>query len=146
MIAGDRIRVELIREARLELDAGTTPTWSPVDCLSLQECYAEKLLANADRWADRQVLSRDLIDLGALRYRIGPIPEAAWKKVEAAYRTAARDDLRKALAAFDGDPSYQQRCFEGLQIKTTQGIKEGLSLLGRDFGELPLEPPRSPTS
>jgi nucleotidyltransferase AbiEii toxin of type IV toxin-antitoxin system len=126
-IAGDVIRVELIREARIELDAGTKPAWSPVDCLSLSDCYAEKLLANADRWADRQVLSRDLIDLGALRHRLGPIPDAAWRKVEAAYRTAARDDLRKALAAFCQDPQHRQRCFEGLQIKETQGIMEGLA-------------------
>src|SRR5436305_7018302 len=88
VIGGDSIRVELIREARIELGAETKPAWAPVDCLSLSDCYAEKLLANADRWADRQVLSRDLIDLGALRHRIGPIPAAVWQKVEAAYRTA----------------------------------------------------------
>jgi hypothetical protein len=136
-IAGDMIRVELIREARIELVSGTRPAWSPVDCLSLSDCYAEKLLANADRWADRQVLSRDLIDLGALRLRTGLVPAAAWRKVEAAYRTAARNDLRKALTVFDQDPQYQQRCFEGLQIRETQGILEGLSLLAQDFGESP---------
>ncbi len=134
VIAGDVIRVELIREARIELDAGTKPAWSPVDCLSLPDCYAEKLLANSDRWADRQVLSRDLIDLGALRYRIGPIPAETWRKVEAAYRTAARDDLAKALSGFGQDPQYQRRCFEGLQIKETQEIMEGLSLLIQDLG------------
>jgi hypothetical protein len=145
MIAGDVIRVELIREARIELGAATKPAWSPVDCLSLPDCYAEKLLANADRWADRQVLSRDLIDLGALRYRIGPIPAAVWRKVEAAYRTAAHDDLSKALAVFDQDPQYRQRCFEGLQIKETQGILEGLSLLAQDLRDLNLESPLSST-
>ena len=133
-IAGDVIRVELIREARIELDAATRPAWSPVDCLSLTDCYAEKLLANADRWADKQVLSRDLIDLSALRHHIGPIPATAWRKVEVAYQTAAREDLRKALAAFYHDPLHQQRCFEGLQIKETQGIMEGLSLLIQDLG------------
>ncbi len=133
-IAGDVIRVELIREARILLDPGTTPAWSPVDCLSLADCYAEKLLANADRWADRQVLSRDLIDLGALRQSLGPIPIAAWGKVEAAYRTAARADLSKALAAFRQDLQHQRRCFESLAIKETQGILEGLSLLSGDLG------------
>ncbi|HEX3557131.1 MAG TPA: nucleotidyl transferase AbiEii/AbiGii toxin family protein [Thermoanaerobaculia bacterium] len=135
-IAGDVIRVELIREARIKLDAGTRPAWSPVDCLSLVDCYAEKLLANSDRWADRQVLSRDLIDLGALRYRTGPIPAEAWRKVEVAYRTAARDDLAKALSGFDQDPSYQRRCFEGLQLEDSETIAEGLSLLGRDLGRV----------
>jgi hypothetical protein len=135
LIAQDKIRVELIREARIELDAGIRPSWSPVDCLSLQDCYAEKLLANADRWADRQILSRDLIDLATLRHRLGKIPAEAWRKVEAAYRTAARDDLRKALAAFNQDSLHQQRCFEGLQIKEIQGILEGLALLERDLKE-----------
>lgn len=77
---GKMIRVELIREARIELDPGVRPAWSPVDCLSLADCYAEKLLANSDRWADRQALSRDLIDLSALRSKVGPIPEEAWSK------------------------------------------------------------------
>ena len=134
VIAGDVIRVELIREARIELGAGTRPAWSPVDCLSLVDCYAEKLLANSDRWADRQVLSRDLIDLGALRSSIGPIPAEAWRKVEAAYRTAARVDLLKALSGFGRIPSYQRRCFEGLQLDEPEGIVEGLALLSRDLG------------
>jgi len=63
------LRIELIREARIELDPGERPAWSPVDCLSIPDCYAEKLLANSDRWADRQILSRDLMDLAALRAR-----------------------------------------------------------------------------
>ncbi|MBW8874771.1 MAG: nucleotidyl transferase AbiEii/AbiGii toxin family protein [Acidobacteria bacterium] len=134
VIAGDVIRVELIREARIGLDPGTRLSWSPVDCLSLVDCYAEKLLANSDRWADRQVLSRDLIDLGALRYRIGPVPAEAWRKVEAAYRTAARDDLLKALSGFGQDPSYQRRCFEGLRLDEPERIVEGLALLSRDLG------------
>lgn len=132
-IAGDVIRVELIREARIGLDPAVKPDWSPVGCLSLLDCYAEKLLANADRWADRQVLSRDLIDLCALRRRVGPIPAAAWSKVEAAYRTAARDDLRKALSTFEQQTQYRQRCFEGLGIDAPEEILQGLSLLHKDL-------------
>ncbi len=44
------LKVELIREARIDLDPGVRPGWSPVDCLSLEDCHAEKLLANSDRW------------------------------------------------------------------------------------------------
>ena len=73
-IEGDLIRVELIREARIDLEPGGRPSWSPVDCLVVADCYAEKILANSDRWADRQFLSRDLIDLAVLRCGIGPIP------------------------------------------------------------------------
>jgi hypothetical protein len=135
VIAGDSIRVELIREARIGLDPAVQPDWSPVGCLSLPDCYAEKLLANADRWADRQVLSRDLIDLCVLRRRSGAIPTAAWSKVEGAYKTAARDDLRKALSAFEQNPPYRQRCFTGLGIDKPEVIFEGLSLLLWDLEE-----------
>lgn len=128
-IEGSLIRVELIREARIELDPGVRPDWSPVDCLALTDCFAEKLLANSDRWPDRQVLSRDVIDLGALRRRVGPIPDWAWAKVELAYKAAARDDLRKALTAFLGDAAHQRRCFEGFQIDEPDEILEGMTSL-----------------
>lgn len=135
-LEGEVIRVELIREARIDLDPGVRPEWSPVDCLSLTDCQAEKLLANSDRWADRQVLSRDLIDLGALRARCGPFPEIAWIKAEKAYRSTIKDDLSKALAAFAGDASHQRRCFEGLQIERPEEILDGLSRLRADVSQM----------
>lgn len=135
-LEGEVIRVELIREARIDLDPGVRPDWSPVDCLSLTDCQTEKLLANSDRWADRQVLSRDLIDLGALRSRCGPVPEVAWVKAEKAYRSAIRQDLFKALDAFAEDASHQRRCFEGLHIDRPEKILEGLSLLRIDASQM----------
>jgi hypothetical protein len=132
-VDGGMILVELIREARIGLETGARPPWSPVDCLTIDDCYAEKLLANSDRWADRQALSRDLIDLSALRNRIGPIPERAWEKVREAYRTAAHDDLRKALLAFSGDIPYQQRCFRGLQIDDPEDLLTSASQLLLDL-------------
>lgn len=134
VLAGEALKVELIREARISLEPATQPEWSPVGCLSLVDCYAEKLLANSDRWADRQVFSRDLIDLAALRARVGPIPEPAWSKAEAAYRSAPRTDLRKALSVFAEDSGYRHRCLEGLRIEEPSLILNGLSLLGQDSG------------
>jgi nucleotidyltransferase AbiEii toxin of type IV toxin-antitoxin system len=132
-IEGSLIRVELIREARIDLNPGIRPDWSPVDCMAVSDCYAEKILANSDRWADRQVFSRDLIDLSALRMRFGPVPEEAWGKVERAYKTAGRDDLRKAIAAFAEDASYQQRCFQGLSIEDPAAILAGMEKLRQDL-------------
>ena len=129
------LRIELIREARIDLGPGDCPAWSPVDCLSIPDCYAEKLLANSDRWADRQFLSRDLLDLAALRAQCGPIPDAAWKKVEAAYKSAPAEDLRKALALVDGNPEYQRRCWEGLEVEDPSGLLRGLELLRREDSE-----------
>jgi hypothetical protein len=129
----DHLRVELIREARIEVDSGERLPWSPVDCLSIADCYAEKLLANSDRWADRQVLSRDLIDLAALREQRGPIPQAAWRKAKTAYKSAPEADLIKALNAFVEDGAYRRRCFEGLSVVAVPRILSGLALLRQDL-------------
>jgi hypothetical protein len=134
VLGSTALRIELIREARIDLGPGERPSWSPVDCLSIPDCYAEKLLANSDRWADRQILSRDLMDLAALRAQCGPIPGASWSKVEAAYRSAPAEDLRKALALVDGNPEYRQRCWQGLEVEDPADLLKGLELLGQDIG------------
>jgi hypothetical protein len=130
---GEMIKVELIREARIDLDAGVRPPWSPVRCLSVPDCYAEKLLANSDRWADRQVMSRDLLDLAALRSRYGEIPGEAWNKAERAYKSAPRADLGSALAMLDADPTYRESCFRNLSITDREDLMRGLSRLRSDL-------------
>lgn len=134
VLGDDSLKVELIREARIEFGPGVRPDWSPVECLSMDDCFAEKLLANSDRWADRQFHSRDLIDLAFLRLRIGPIPETVWKRVRNAYKAAPEKDLRKALDAFGSDPAYQRQCFEGLRMEgTSDQPLRGLALLQQDL-------------
>jgi hypothetical protein len=128
------LKVELIREARIELGPGVRPDWSPVKCLSLDDCYAEKLLANSDRWADRQFHSRDLIDLAFLRLRLGPIPETVWRRVREAYKAAPESDLRKALDAFGSDQAYQQRCLRELKMEGAKDrLSQGVALLRQDL-------------
>jgi len=127
------MKVEFIREGRIALASGTRPEWSPVECLSPLDCYAEKILANCDRWPDRQVLSRDLIDLAVLRARWGPIPQAAWQKAESAYKSAVRSDLEKALAAFQDELGYQRRCFEGLRVEEPRSILKALAQLAEEI-------------
>jgi Nucleotidyl transferase AbiEii toxin, Type IV TA system len=132
-LGGASLKVELIREARIAFGLPVRPPWSPVDCLSLDDCYAEKLLANSDRWADRQFLSRDLSDLAALRVLRGPIPAAAWQKTQTAYGGAPATDLHKSLVAFEGDLEHQRRCFAGLRIEDPALIPQGLALLRDDL-------------
>lgn len=134
LVCGEHpMRVELHREARIALDPGVRPEWSPVECLSLTDCFAEALLAVSDHWADRQIFSRDLIDLAVLRARVGPIPAEAWSKAEAAYKTAPRLHLEKALAALE-DSEERERCFAGLRIEDPTRVAVGLSLLRQDVG------------
>jgi hypothetical protein len=90
-------------------------------------------MANSDRWADREALSRDLIDLSALRSRVGPIPELAWQKVEEAYRASGRNALLQAVLAFTGDVPHQQRCFQGLHVDDPEELLAGTSQLLLDL-------------
>jgi hypothetical protein len=130
---GVSIRVELIREARIALGPADRADWTPVPVLSVPDAFAEKLLANSDRWADRDELARDLIDLAVLRISHGPIPEAAWVAVEAAYRSAPIQDLRKAAERFLGEPEYQRRCFTGLDVERPEDVLRGAGALLSDL-------------
>ena len=127
------IRVELIREARIELGPAEQVPWSALPVLSVGDAFCEKLLANSDRWADRDDLSRDLIDLAVLRSAHGPVPEGAWATVERAYRAAPREDLRHAAARFLSDSEYRDRCFKGLSVERGDDIVSGVEKLVEDL-------------
>jgi hypothetical protein len=133
VVGGTSIRVELIREARLALGPAEQASWTPVPVLSITDAFAEKLLANSDRWADGDELSRDLVDLAVLRVAHGPIPEEAWAAAERAYRSAPRQDLRKAAERFLAEPEHQRRCFAGLDIEGTSDVLRGVRALRSDL-------------
>jgi Nucleotidyl transferase AbiEii toxin, Type IV TA system len=133
LVDGTSIRVEMIREARIALGAAAQAAWTKVPVLSITDAFAEKLLANSDRWADREDLARDLVDLAVLRAAHGPVPEAAWSAVEGAYGAAPRQDLRKAAERFLGDPAYQRRCFTGLDVEGADGVLLGVQALLADL-------------
>jgi len=132
-VEGRRIKLEVVREARVALAPGVRPAWSPVPCLALVDCYAQKLLANSDRWADQNVLSRDLIDLGLLRVRAGAIPPEAWAKAEGVYRGAVRDDLVKAVRWFLDREDRRGRCLGALGVDRPAEILAGVEALGADL-------------
>jgi Nucleotidyl transferase AbiEii toxin, Type IV TA system len=133
IVEGTSIRVELIREARITLGAAEHAAWTPVPLLSVTDFFAEKLLANSDRWADRDDLARDLVDLAMLRIAHGPIPEAAWTAAAHAYRSGPVDDLRKAAERFLAEPEYQRRCFAGLDVEREDDVLRGVRALLADL-------------
>lgn len=133
------IKVEIIAEARFELEPPRYPEWSPVACLSLSDCFTSKLLANADRFMDDGVESRDLIDLAVLRLQ-SPIPQAALDKAENAYEVLR--PLERAVQRFQARPDYREECFLGLQVVVQSQISkiiDGVDLLANDLG-LPSTP------
>ncbi len=128
------IKVEIISEARFELEPPRYPEWSPVACLSLGDCFTSKLLANADRFMDDGVESRDLIDLAVLRLQT-PIPQAALDKAENAYEVLR--PLERAVQRFQERPDYRKECFLGLQVLAQpqlSKIMDGIDLLANDLG------------
>lgn len=130
------IRFEIVAEERITLGEPDYPTWSPVPCLNETDTFAEKLLANSDRWADTSVESRDLIDLSMLRLA-APIPQEAVSKAENAYPVI--DPLRRAIQNFQAKPEYQERCFQALGVQSPVSVISGLDLLAADFGIEPME-------
>ena len=125
------IKFEIVAEARIAFNPPDRMDWTELPCLDFTDSCAEKLLANADRWNDSSVESRDLIDLGMLRLQ-GALPQAAFDKAEAAYRV--RQPLVNALSAFAARPQYRQACFEALRITRRALVLDGLDLLCADNG------------
>jgi len=114
-IDGKPIKFEIIREDRIHL-AGSEVANIPVPCLSRTDLFAEKLLANADRFGDKSVMSRDIIDLLVMGYHWGKIPQEAWDKVSAAYGNAALGAYNKAKTLLRKEPQYVKACLEKLAV------------------------------
>ena len=124
------IKFEIIMEGRIELGEADYPSWSPVPCLNQIDSFAEKLLANSDRWNDSSVESRDLIDLAMQRLN-SPIPQAAIEKAESAYPVI--EPLKKAISFFQNHPNYRDKCFTALRIAEPSKIIDGIDLMAADF-------------
>jgi Nucleotidyl transferase AbiEii toxin, Type IV TA system len=126
------IKTEIIAESRFELDPPRYPEWSPVPCLSINDCFTSKLLANSDRFMDDNVKARDLIDLAILRLKF-PIPQSAITKAENAYEVIR--PLKIAIERFQTRGDFREKCFSALQIESSQIpiIIDGIDLLAADF-------------
>jgi hypothetical protein len=128
------LKVEFVREARLLLGRPVREAFCDLPLLSIEDCIAEKLLANSDRGADPTQFHRDVIDLAILRDVHGPIPERAWRKALAAYGELVRTDLRDSLARILGDEARRHRDFQALRVDAPDRVLEGLRLLAEDPG------------
>ncbi|QDQ28372.1 nucleotidyl transferase AbiEii/AbiGii toxin family protein [Chitinimonas arctica] len=105
---GAPIKFEIVRESRILLDGVAVPG-IPVLCLTRSDSFAEKLLANADRYYDRSVMNRDIIDLLVMELHWGSIPDSAWHKAEAAYGKTIRSAYDAAKQRI-GDTKYLLSC------------------------------------
>lgn len=108
------IKFEIVREARIQL-TGEMDDRLGVPVLSRDCMYAEKLLANADRWADAAVLNRDILDLSMMISRWGEIPDAAWAIAEGAYGGTVRKAYAAAVHRIR-NPEWVRKCMADMAM------------------------------
>ena len=110
------IKFEIVLEARIALaEPGDGDRVCGIQTLAKVDLAAEKLLANADRWADDSVQSRDLIDLAMLPAD-RTLLEAACRKAEEAYGGSVRQSLARAVEALQSRRGRLEACMTALSI------------------------------
>ena len=113
---GVGIKFEIVRESRIDLEApGPADAVCGVATLVPVDLVASKLLANADRWADDAVFSRDLIDL-AMMAPARDLLAAALGKAEQAYGASVREALAKAIGSLRRRPQRLDECINALRM------------------------------
>lgn len=80
-----------------------------------------KLLANADRWNDDGVFSRDLIDLAMMNPPL-PLLRQAVAKAEQAYGQSVLRALAKAIDKFQTRPGWAERCMQAMAMEAPKAL------------------------
>ena len=127
-IDGQPVKFEVIFEGRIPL-TGEARSPFPVEVLARPSCFAEKLLANADRGRDPSTNARDLIDLA---FMAANWPEedlrAGLVTAQSAYGDTVQRELNAVLSSLD-DADYRQRCLAALSVSGTGAFSQGLRAL-----------------
>ena len=127
-VDGQPVKFEVIFEGRIPL-SGEARSPFPVEVLARSSCFAEKLLANADRGRDRSTHARDAIDLA---FMAANWPEkdqrTGMATAQSAYGDVVRRELDAVLSSLD-DANYRQRCMTALSVSDTGAFSQGLRAL-----------------
>lgn len=128
-VDGEKLKFEIVLEGRIALSGGDAQGL-PVPSLDKASCFAEKFLANADRWSDASVMGRDVIDLAfmAAGWDGDPLRSGLATAVQAYGKVVTRDTKRAATRMLE-DAAWRRRCVEGLAIVDTRTLQKGLRLL-----------------
>lgn len=122
LVADQAIKFEIVLEARIVLEQ---PAASDEVCgiatLSALDLATSKLLANADRWSDDGVFSRDVIDLAMMRPTL-PMLRQAVSKAEQAYGQSICRDLEKAIDKLQTRIGWLERCMQAMAITLPKAV------------------------
>ena len=113
-VDGIPIKFEIVSEGRIDIAGAIDPVLG-VPTLSREDMYAEKLLANADRFGDASVASRDAIDLAMLIEHWGAVPDQAWAKARRAYGQSIDTSYMRAIELV-GDQAYLASCLNKMHM------------------------------
>jgi hypothetical protein len=119
---GHSIKFEIVREARIELEApGPQDVICGIGTLSVLDLAASKLMANSDRQADDGVFSRDLIDMAMM-----DVPLSTWHaaldKTVGAYGPSVLRDLVKAMDRMQDRVGWLERCMQAMAMETPRAL------------------------
>ncbi len=133
-IDGQLVKFEIVNEARIDL-SGAVIKALHVPCLDKPCCFAEKILANEDRWIDESVLSRDIIDLAYMVESWGVEPFSdGLHRAQQAYGDVVLRSVRAAAQRLIDDKTYYKKCVDGLRLARIATLTSGLRRLATKDG------------
>ena len=127
-VQGQPVKFEIIAEGRIPVQGGRIEML-PVSVLDRTTCFAEKLLANADRGRDRSTYSRDIIDLAFMATHW---PKADWASAfeiaDAAYGEVVQGELTASLGIIS-DTKWRRQCIDALAVSEPRRLTAGVRVL-----------------
>ena len=118
VLMGDSaIKFEIVLEGRIGLATpGATDEICGITTLCPLDMATSKLLANADRWRDDGVFSRDIIDLAMMNPSL-PLLRDAVVKAEKPYGQSILQSLEKSINCLqDHDNGWLDRCMMVMDV------------------------------
>ena len=116
------IKFEIVLEGRIELEAAARKDQvCGVSTLTSLDMATSKLLANADRWSDDGVFSRDVIDLAMMSPSL-PLLRKALLKAQGAYGEAIARDLERAIERLQNRPNWLERCMQVMAMSLPKAV------------------------
>jgi hypothetical protein len=116
------IKFEIVLEGRIVIEtASGKDQVCGVSTLTLLDMASSKLLANADRWSDDGVFSRDVIDLAMMRPSL-PLLRQALLKAQGAYGEAVARELERAIDRLQNRPDWLERCMQVMAMKLPKAL------------------------
>lgn len=121
-VAGVPVKFEILREGRITMETpGLGDDVLGIATATVTDLVATKLLANADRWADPTVFSRDIVDLAMIRPD-GPTLTHALGKATKAYGPAVVEDAQSAISMLQDREHAIDRCRQALGMGDPRAV------------------------